>query len=379
MSPAALSTAAGFLAEADAVLVVAGAGMSVGPSIDDYGRTFVDNAAFRHFYPELNFARTSWEASFSRGQPSGWWIGHTHMMTGGAAPSPAYQLLLEIIGQKEHFVLTSNVDGMFSRSGYDPDCIYTPQGDFRVRQCSTPCSSTAAWLGRPSVEQMLPHIDRRTMVLHGKAPESWTLCQRCGKAPQRPNLRGGDFFVHAHYQAQQDKLRTFVDTIVESGKKLVVLEIGCGFNTPVVTRMPAESIAREAGAPFIRVNLKDCDVPETPAFVCLPMDTCDALQGLLEALHSEGTHASAWPQRSMRAGRWRQMLRNLQDPSRPDQRAIVPTWPGKELTARDIAIDGAIQEMLSDVSMATRSDSAGIRADGQGHRVGWHRAVRSEH
>lgn len=344
-----ISVAASFLVDADAVLIVAGAGMSVGPTADDYGRSFVDNVAFRHFYPEMTFARNSWEASFSPAKPSGWWIHHTHMMSGGAAPSPAYQLLLELLGTKEYFVLTSNVDGQFSHAGFDAECVYTAQGDFRVRQCSLPCSNHATWLGRPTVEALLPQVDRRTMELHGRMPQSWTQCQRCGTSAQRPNLRGGDFFIHTPYQSQQDKLVEFVDKAIRDERKMVVLEIGCGFNTPVVTRLPAESIAREAGAPFIRMNLKDCDVPDVPIAVCLPMDTTDALRRLLAAVQAPNpaTQGEKWSERVTDGGQWRQMLRRLQDPARVDKCRSVASWRGTALTAVTIAQDGPSRDSSS--------------------------------
>lgn len=336
-----ISTAASFIADADAVLVVAGAGMSVGPNVENYGRSFVDNAAFRHFYPKLTFARNSWEASFSPAQPSGWWIDHTHMMTGGSSPSPAYALLLDLLDTKDYFVLTSNVDGLFSRTGFDPDRIYTPQGDFRVRQCSVPCSNMATWLGRSSVDMLLPQIDTHTMDLQGSVPDSWTVCQRCGQASQRPNLRGGDFFVHTPYQPQQDKLVAFVERAIREKRKMVVLEIGCGFNTPVVTRMPAESIARETGAPFVRINLTDCDMPNLPAAMCLPMDTTGALQLLVAEQTRGASKAVLWPQLSQPdGGQWRQMLRRLRDPVRPEKFPPLQSWPRTPLSAITIALDG---------------------------------------
>ena len=43
----------------------------------------------------------------------------------------------------------------------------------------------------------------------------------------------------------------------QHGKKLVVLEIGAGFNTPGVIRLPCEQFVRSGGAQarLIRVNL----------------------------------------------------------------------------------------------------------------------------
>jgi len=160
--------------------------------------------------------------------------------------------------------------------------------------------------------------------------------------------------VHAPYQAQQDKLVTFVDRAIGENQKLVVLEIGCGFNTPVVTRMPAESIARESGAPFIRINLTDCDFPQTPVAVCLAMDTTVALQLLSDKVQATGGHAStSWPRRrESDNGQWRKMLRRLQDPARPDKQPPLADWPRAPLTAMAISLDGG--RILS--GRALRSD-----------------------
>ena len=74
----AIQQAAAWLQQADKVLVVTGAGMSIGTSPTDYFRAFVDQKAWRHHYPEL--ARkfpditNMWSASFSGGRlPAGWW------------------------------------------------------------------------------------------------------------------------------------------------------------------------------------------------------------------------------------------------------------------------------------------------------------------
>lgn len=41
-------------------------------------------------------------------------------------PNQGYEALLRLVGSKEYFVLTSNVDACFERSGFDPAKIYTP-------------------------------------------------------------------------------------------------------------------------------------------------------------------------------------------------------------------------------------------------------------
>merc|ERR1719272_1175897 len=56
----------------------------------------------------------------------------------------------------------------------------------------------------------------------------------------------------------------WVESIISSRRKLVVIEIGAGFNTPTVTRFPMEAIVRELSdidASLIRLNPSDSAVP----------------------------------------------------------------------------------------------------------------------
>ena len=58
------------------------------------------------------------------------------------------------------------------------------------------------------------------------------------------NVRGGAWFLHTPYDEQSRQAEAWVESILQdSSKRLVVLEIGAGFNTPTVTRFPMESIS----------------------------------------------------------------------------------------------------------------------------------------
>jgi len=54
----------------------------------------------------------------------------------------------------------------------------------------------------------------------------------------------------------------WVSDKLKSNNKIVVIEIGAGFNTPTVTRFPAESIISEAGINGAFVRLNPGDGPE---------------------------------------------------------------------------------------------------------------------
>lgn len=57
-----------------------------------------------------------------------WAVHPKHMdnMRWKFTPNQGYEALLRLVGSKEYFVLTSNVDACFERSGFDPAKIYTP-------------------------------------------------------------------------------------------------------------------------------------------------------------------------------------------------------------------------------------------------------------
>ena len=154
-----VARARALLAAAPAVLVVAGAGMSVyppgGPNV------YVDRAAFARSYPDM-IARgysTAYECmglfgqlvvfSFSffvdvcpSGDPDvsigakwGFLARHALNMRFNWEPCEAYALLRALLRpEQEVFVWSSNVDGCFGRFGGFPD-VYTPQGDFGRLQC----------------------------------------------------------------------------------------------------------------------------------------------------------------------------------------------------------------------------------------------------
>jgi len=171
-----------------------------------------------------------------------------------------YSDLLELLTKKgkDYFVWSSNVDGCFSRSGFDEKKLYTPQGDFSFLQCRPDPCSKAVFSTRKVLDQVLP------MVLpNGELPlESVPKCPNCKKTKLFANVRGGDWFIHEHLNPQQDRLLAWLNEIEERSLRLVIMEVGAGFNTPTVTRFPMEAITRTyANAKLIRINPSDPHVP----------------------------------------------------------------------------------------------------------------------
>lgn len=56
------------------------------------------------------------------------------------APKPVYRQILELVKNKDYFVITTNVDHCFQKAGFDKKRLFYTQGDYGLFQCSQPCS-----------------------------------------------------------------------------------------------------------------------------------------------------------------------------------------------------------------------------------------------
>ncbi|MFV0413476.1 MAG: NAD-dependent protein deacetylase, SIR2 family, partial [Oscillospiraceae bacterium] len=85
-------------------------------------------------------------------------------------------------------------------------------------------------------------------------------CPVCG-AHLIPNLRCDYNFVEKPHMTNAKAYENFLNTA--SGKKLVLLELGVGYNTPGIIRFPFDSIAQKnANASLIRINDTQPDIPK---------------------------------------------------------------------------------------------------------------------
>ncbi len=245
-----------WLADADRVLIGAGAGLSVDAGVD-----YTDEADFAAKYPALvqRGLRAAYQMIGHTTLPPevfwGYWLRHVQDVRFGDGRRHVYQRLFDLVRGKDVFVLTSNVDALFVRNGFDPERVCSIQGDFAYVQCLTPCSNTL-WPSEPLLEQLLPEVDPGTQAL--RAPSVVPRCPRCN-GDVFFNVRGGAWFVEEPWQRQFEILRQWLPS--SSNERLVVLDIGSGFNTPSVVRWPVERVAQAIPtARFVRINRHDPDL-----------------------------------------------------------------------------------------------------------------------
>ena len=251
---AAAGTLRTWLGEADRVLITAGAGLSAAAGYD-YG----DEDRFRELFPTLH--RLGLRSRYLVGVPLppelwwGYWAVHIDDIRFSPDPNPLYQRLSSLVGDKDHWVMTSNVDALFARNGFAPDRVFTPQGDYGRYQCVTPCTP-ATWDTRPLVAQLLATYDPATGAVTGPLPS----CPNCGGEVEI-NVRIGPEFVDTPYLPAGRRLQDWLGTAFDA--RLLILEFGAGFNTPGVIRWPGEHLTRQIPhARLVRINPPP---PQNPA------------------------------------------------------------------------------------------------------------------
>ena len=251
-----LDTAAKWLRESPTLLVTAGAGLTAAAGID-YG----DRELFKKHFPAMlqyGFSRQLELIGFTRWSPDlqwGYWAAHVDLVRHRWPRTSVYATVARLIAERDSFVLTSNVDAMFVRHDVRADRVFTPQGDYAYLQCTTPCRQEV-WTWKEQLDAIRSHTDRATQRLLD--PELIPRCPNCGETVF-PNVRVDHSFVDKPYQETGKALGKWLASRSEPG---VVLEIGAGFNTPGVVRVPSERIvAARSNWRLIRLNMTDADVP----------------------------------------------------------------------------------------------------------------------
>jgi NAD-dependent SIR2 family protein deacetylase len=245
--------------KADKVLIGAGAGLSAAAGID-----YSDTRTFAALFPQLvkKGIRRQYELigynAWSEEEEWAYWATHVNYVRFQFPPSPLYTALLNCIALKDYFVITTNVDAMFYKTGFATGRIYTPQGDYARLQCVKPCT-TETWPTKPVVDKILPVIDQESFIVTD--PSLIPRCPRCG----------GRVFLNVHldagynaepYKEQLNKYQNWLQA--SANKKLLILELGVGFISPGVIRRPFERIVHQLPeVKFIRINAQYPEVPES--------------------------------------------------------------------------------------------------------------------
>ena len=264
------------LEEAEAVVIGAGAGLSTsagfaytGERFQAYFSDFEEKYGFHDMYSGGFYPYKTLEEYWA------YWSRYIYLNRYMDPPKPVYEDHLELIKDKDYFVLTTNVDHCFQKAGFEKERLFYTQGDYGLFQCSEPCCQDT-WDNEEIIGEMIRRQD------HMKIPRNLVPhCPHCGK-PLTMNLRADDTFVQDEgwYQASRRYSRFL--TAHQDGK-ILFLELGVGYNTPVIIKYPFwQMTAKNPRAVYACVNYGDAAAPGeiTKQAICIDGDIGSVLKKL---------------------------------------------------------------------------------------------------
>ena len=265
---------------ADAVVIGAGAGLSAsagltysGERFERYFSDFRDKYGIRDMYSGGFFPFDGPEEHWA------WWSRQIMVNRYERAPKAVYDALLNLVKERDYFVLTTNVDHQFQLAGFDKKRLFYTQGDYGLWQCSGPCHQET-YENEETVRRMF--AEQKDM----RVPSALVpYCPRCGR-PMAMNLRCDNTFVQdkGWYEAAGrygDFLRR------HTGTRVLLLELGVGGNTPVIIKYPFWKMAmQDKNITYACINQEEAYAPRElqKRSVCIAEDIGAVLSSCRETV-----------------------------------------------------------------------------------------------
>ena len=244
------------LSEADTVVIGAGAGLSTsagftydGARFETYFSDFAAKYGIKDMYSGGFYPFSTPEEHWA------YWSRYIYINRYMNAPKPVYDDLLKLVADKDYFVITTNVDHCFQKAGFDKKRLFYTQGDYGLFQCSEPCCQET-FENEALIREMVTRQENMRIPT-----ELLPVCPHCGR-PMTMNLRSDNKFVedegwHRAAERYENFLRTRADG------KILFLELGVGYNTPVIIKYPFwQMTAKNPNAIYACINQGQAVCPQ---------------------------------------------------------------------------------------------------------------------
>lgn len=241
--------------ESEAIVIGAGAGLSTAAGFKYDGKRFHDN--FHYMYEEYGY-QDMYSAGFhlfdDEESKWGYWSKFVYINRYTTGALPLYKKLFKIFKDKNYFVITTNVDHQFQLSGFDKEKLYYTQGDYGLFQCNH-CHKT--FDNDQQIKEMINNID----VIKHKIPSVLIpKCPICGRKLDM-NLRCDETFVEdSGWNKAANRYKKFIEE--NKNKKVLFLELGVGYNTPVIIKYPFMKMTyRNPKSHYVCINMDYTPIP----------------------------------------------------------------------------------------------------------------------
>ena len=240
----------------DALLVIAGAGMSVDSGIFTYrGSNGIWNKSIRIGNEDYRYDEISSLKMWKEYPELAWGFkANFYQMMKDGDPHEGYYTLLNYVKNRlnnNYFICTSNIDNYFERVGFEKDKIYEVHGTMKLLQCmDKKCSLRNGPIEME--DKLMPKFNKDTFIS--------TSMPKCPYCPNilRPNVSmfGDHDFYGKPYEFARKKMENWINENEKKDNKLVILEIGCGINPHSLRMKDGKMLSGEWKLPKIKNLIK---------------------------------------------------------------------------------------------------------------------------
>lgn len=243
------------LLDAEAVIIGAGAGLSTsagftysGDRFDKYFYDFAERFGISDMYSGNFYPFPDDETRWA------WWARHIYYNRYVDTSKPVYQELLNLVKDKDYFVITTNVDHRFQAAGFDKKRLYYTQGDYGLFQSVNhrlqKTYDNEEWVMKAMESQ--DFVRDADGVFQVPADGELKMRIPTDLIPKCPddgsdttmNLRADDTFVQDEgWYAAAERYSEFLRR--HKNMKVLFLDAGTGFNTPIIFKVPFWQMTEE--------------------------------------------------------------------------------------------------------------------------------------
>ena len=244
------------LQDCDAVVIGAGSGLSTAAGFTYTGERFEQHFSdFAQKYGIQDMYSGGFYPFATPEEHWAYWSRYIYINRYMDAPKPVYNDLLKLVQDKDYFVITTNVDHCFQKAGFDKKRLFYTQGDYGLFQCSEPCGQET-FDNEAVIREMVKRQENMQIPT-----ELLPTCPHCGK-PLTMNLRCDDTFVEDEgWHRAAARYENFLRT--RAGQNILFLELGVGYNTPVIIKYPFwQMTAKNPNAIYACINQGQAVCPQ---------------------------------------------------------------------------------------------------------------------
>lgn len=264
------------LLEADTVIIGAGAGLSTsagftysGERFEQYFSDFHKKYGIEDMYSGGFYPFSTLEEHWA------YWSRYIYINRYLDAPKPVYSQLLKLVANKNYFVITTNVDHCFQKAGFDKKHLFYTQGDYGLFQCSEPCCQET-FENETLIREMV-ELQKNMKIPSDLLP----VCPHCGR-PMTMNLRSDTRFVEDKgWHEAAERYENFLQARLE--EKILFLELGVGYNTPVIIKYPFwQMTMQNTRSTYACINFGQANCPQKikSQSICINADIGEVLNSI---------------------------------------------------------------------------------------------------